>query len=320
MHPSRPGVVCISARVELCAPKHTCDCIATRVECCASQHVFRCMLPTQWICVCIPAPVELHAFFVAAASQSPFSMGFHAYHLLRLGCMNGSTCGVPCIPTCFLCSDLHFSVRRRKHASLASPHRFEAPRPTRRTSRRGPPTTNANNLRHNRMHLSVPHTDPLRGPAPPVLGQGCIRRERASEAAPGAGLQAVGGGCRSGWGRLLSVTNAIEAGICRQGDSGWALAGCLGGEGDLQCIPAQDAEPPNPSQGASGQQLPSLPASGVHGRRPPPPVTTKTPSPTPLLSRPRRTPLALPAIQGGLRPTGIRQGVRVQTDPPPRPA
>ena len=36
--------------------------------------------------------------------------------------------------------------------------------------------------------------------------------------APDALRQAVGGGCGSGWGRLLSVTNAIEAGIW---DSGW---------------------------------------------------------------------------------------------------
>ena len=34
--------------------------------------------------------------------------------------------------------------------------------------------------------------------------------------------QAFGGGCQSGWGRLLSVTNAIEAGTGRQGDSGLA--------------------------------------------------------------------------------------------------
>ena len=33
---------------------------------------------------------------------------------------------------------------------------------------------------------------------------------------------AVGGGCQSGWGRLLSVTNATEAGTWRQGDSGLA--------------------------------------------------------------------------------------------------
>ena len=45
--------------------------------------------------------------------------------------------------------------------------------------------------------------------------QGCIRREETSEAAQGAVRQAVGGGCQSGWGRLLSVTNAIDAGAWR---------------------------------------------------------------------------------------------------------
>ena len=50
-------------------------------------------------------------------------------------------------------------------------------------------------------------------------GQRFIRREGASEAAP---RQAVGGGCQRGWGRLLSVTNAVEAGTCRQEDGGWA--------------------------------------------------------------------------------------------------
>ena len=52
--------------------------------------------------------------------------------------------------------------------------------------------------------------------------QGCSRREGTSEGAPEPVRQAVGGGCQSGWGRLLSVTNAIEADTCRQGDSGWA--------------------------------------------------------------------------------------------------
>ena len=71
----------------------------------------------------------------------------------------------------------------------------------------------------------VGHLEPLF--EPPIQrvggsGQGCVRREGTSEAAPKAVRQAVGGGCRSGWGRLLSVTNAIEAGTCRQGDSGWA--------------------------------------------------------------------------------------------------
>ena len=53
-------------------------------------------------------------------------------------------------------------------------------------------------------------------------GQGCIRREGASEAAIDAVTQAIGEGCQSGWGRILSATNAIEAGTRRQGDTSWA--------------------------------------------------------------------------------------------------
>ena len=40
--------------------------------------------------------------------------------------------------------------------------------------------------------------------------QGCIRREGASEAAPEAVRRAVGGGCQSGWGRLLSVAGLAQ--------------------------------------------------------------------------------------------------------------
>ena len=54
-----------------------------------------------------------------------------------------------------------------------------------------------------------------------TLVQGCIRREGASEAAQEAVRQTVGGGCQSGWGRLLSVTNALKGGTWRQGGSGW---------------------------------------------------------------------------------------------------
>ena len=70
-------------------------------------------------------------------------------------------------------------------------------------------------------------------------GQGCIRRGGASEAAAEAVRQAVAGGCQSGWGRLLSVTNATEAGTWRQGDSGWAYAVRPGGGylPPFQCIP-----------------------------------------------------------------------------------
>ena len=52
--------------------------------------------------------------------------------------------------------------------------------------------------------------------------QGCICREGAPEGAPAAVRQAVGGGCQSGWGRLLSVTIAIDTGTWREGDSGGA--------------------------------------------------------------------------------------------------
>ena len=57
------------------------------------------------------------------------------------------------------------------------------------------------------------------------ITQGCMRREGTPEPAPAAVGQAVGGGCRSGWERLLSVINAIESGTCCQGDSAWAWAG-----------------------------------------------------------------------------------------------
>ena len=50
------------------------------------------------------------------------------------------------------------------------------------------------------------------------VAMGCTRREGTSEAAP----EAVRGRCRTGWGRLLLVTNATDAGTWRQGDSGWA--------------------------------------------------------------------------------------------------
>ena len=54
------------------------------------------------------------------------------------------------------------------------------------------------------------------------IGKGASRDALESEAAPEAVRQAVGGGYQSGWGRLLSVTNAIEAGTWCLGDSGWA--------------------------------------------------------------------------------------------------
>ena len=65
---------------------------------------------------------------------------------------------------------------------------------------------------------------------------------------PGAGFpeavrQAVGGGCRSGGGRLLLVTNAIEAGTWRQGGRLGALEGWGLGAPPFQCIPGGDPMP-----------------------------------------------------------------------------
>ena len=62
-----------------------------------------------------------------------------------------------------------------------------------------------------------------------------MRREGTSEAAPKAVRPAVGGGCQSGWGRLLSVTNAIEAGAVRETVAEHRLGALKGG---FQCTPA----------------------------------------------------------------------------------
>ena len=81
-------------------------------------------------------------------------------------------------------------------------------------------------------------------------GHGCIRREGFSEGTPEALRQAVGGGCQSGWGRLLSVTNkpppwgkgaggAGGGGRCGEDQRSTAVAsgpdeGCVAG-GNLTC-------------------------------------------------------------------------------------
>ena len=69
--------------------------------------------------------------------------------------------------------------------------------------------------------------------------------------------QAVGGGCQSGWGLLLSDTKAIEAGTWRQGDTGWAYAGRPEGGGGLPPpFPMHPCPPPPLSQSSFPQ--PSL--------------------------------------------------------------
>ena len=104
-----------------------------------------------------------------------------------------------------------------------------------------------------------------RGGSPGAAGEGgggCIRRAGTSEEAPGVIRQAVGEGCESGSGRLLSVANAVEVGTWRRRNSGWALAGRPGGGG--WGVPP--TPPSNASLGAGGGATPR-----VLGRRPPPP-------------------------------------------------
>ena len=84
-------------------------------------------------------------------------------------------------------------------------------------------------------------------------GQGCNRTEGAQRRL-GRRLEGV---CQSGWGRLLSVTNAVEAGTWRQGDSGWAYAGRPGKGGGT---------PPPPAQCIPGRGGGGLPGFGRHAR------------------------------------------------------
>ena len=56
-----------------------------------------------------------------------------------------------------------------------------------------------------------------------IPSPGMHQREGTSEAVPEAVRQAVGGGCQSGWGRLLSVTNAIGASHLPSGRQGLGI-------------------------------------------------------------------------------------------------
>ena len=83
-----------------------------------------------------------------------------------------------------------------------------------------PPSTNQSMAREYPLYYHGPHPRERLHVRlwTPCRRQGCIRRGGPSEAV----RQVVGGGCQSGWGRLLSVTNAIEAGTWRHRDGGWA--------------------------------------------------------------------------------------------------
>ena len=59
-------------------------------------------------------------------------------------------------------------------------------------------------------------------PPPPSLPRDAFEGKGPHRRPQKVARQAFRGGCPSGWGPLLSVTDAIEAGTWRQGDSGWA--------------------------------------------------------------------------------------------------
>ena len=81
--------------------------------------------------------------------------------------------------------------------------------------------------------------DEVEGQGPPERGPAAVRR-------------AVGGGCQSGLGRLLSVTNATEAGTGRRGDCGLSIGRALWRGGGVTPTPllmhpwrgGGDASPP----------------------------------------------------------------------------
>ena len=114
------------------------------------------------------------------------------------------------------------------------------------------------------------------------LDQGCIRREGTSEAETEAVKQAAGGGWQSGWGRLLSVTNAIEPGNRREGTVAGHRPGALEGEGGgTSPHPSNTSlgwthSPPHPSTLKRRLPIPCHPTP--LRRRPIPPAPHRPPS------------------------------------------
>ena len=151
-----------------------------------------------------------------------------------------------------------------------------------------------------------------RGAGGAANGQGCRRREGTPEAVG----QAVGGGCQSGWGRLLPVTNAVEAGTWRQGDRNWPSAGRPRGEwGSPLPLPMQHPWAPEhrrrpwtmrhtashrvrmnrPSTGGSllpfaGRCWPSVRRGATAALCPATPAVTRQPEPQPPFQNPRNRP------------------------------
>ena len=130
---------------------------------------------------------------------------------------------------------------------------------------------------HNSPHPSTTlHTPPhpsttLHNPPQPsttLHNQGRIRHQAAPEAVG----HAVGRSCQSGWGQLLSTTDAIEGGLAaRETVTGHRLGALDGGGGGLpMCLPTtlHNSSPPHPSTQPPQSSGPTAP----HTHDPPTPL------------------------------------------------
>ena len=127
----------------------------------------------------------------------------------------GTPLGTPTCPNVSSCTSKRSRDRARAQTGTPAPAKEmnrHAGAPTGRVT----VTVTVNNRHCQFVILDLSLSDRYANP------RGCIRREGTSQVVPEAVRQAVGGGRQSGWGRLLSVTNAVEPGTCRQGDNGWA--------------------------------------------------------------------------------------------------
>ena len=110
-----------------------------------------------------------------------------------------------------------FTIFVKRCPGRAPPPRLGPTCPGRVPNQKALRPPNARRTGGRRRRGPVSRRDP-----PPLPPLGMHWKGRDLSGGPEAVGQAVGGGCQSDWGRLLSVANAMDAGTWRQGDSGWA--------------------------------------------------------------------------------------------------
>ena len=148
-------------------------------------------------------------------------------------------------------------------------------------------------------------------------GRGSDARGGTSEEVPEAVGQAVGGGCRSGWGRLLSVT-ILKPALGVRGTVPAHRLGALKGRGNLrpwQCIRGERVQGKGKGEWREANRRRPLQTATPPGAMPHPPLrTTRVCVPT--------CPLAPAQVRSCVRSRRTwsvsRQGPRAPTRPPPR--